>query len=356
VALHPPDGPAAYAAEVRLRIRRDEDEDYPKAGEALNDSGVDVVSVQYHDAIWGGDDGVRVLDLVDTLRVPVVTTLHSVPRNPTPGRREVIRRLAGASAATIAMSDAAASLLVRGYGLDAARLDVVPHGVPNLPLVDPDTIKPRLGLDGRHVVLSFGLLSPGKGFETVIEALPAAIEADPTVLYVIIGATQPGRDLADGEAYREDLAALAERLGVTAHVRFEDRFMGRVELAGWLEAADVVVLPFLDLDRVTSGTLAYAMGAGRAVVATPFAYAKERLTRGRGLLVAPGSTTDLADALVRLLGDRKLRDALGRKAYADTRADLWSNIGAAYGRIFATVARPSRRPPTPVRRFAPTGR
>jgi glycosyltransferase involved in cell wall biosynthesis len=356
VALHPPDGPAAYPAEVRHRIRRDVAEDYLVIGQALNTSGVDVVSIQYQDGIWGGEQGAYVLDLVDTLSIPVVTTLHVVPKRPTPGQQRIIRRLVEASAASVAMSAAAAQLLGRTYGADPARLDVVPHGVPNLPLVDPDTIKPRLGLDGRRVILSFGLLGPGKGFETVIEAMPAVVAADPTALYVILGATHPDRLAESGEAYREELAARAERLGVSANVRFEDRFMGRVELATWLEAADVFAAPFLDLDRVTSGTLSYAMGAGKAVVATPFAYAKERLTRGRGMVVEPGSPALLADAFTRLLGDRTLRDSLGKKAYADTRADVWSAVGASYGRIFARVARPSVRPPAPVRRLAPIGR
>jgi glycosyltransferase involved in cell wall biosynthesis len=222
--------------------------------------------------------------------------------------------------------------------------------------VDPDTIKPRLGLEGRQVILSFGLLRPEKGYEAAIDAMPAIVAADPSALYVIVGATHADV-LADGaDAYRERLVAQVERLGLASHVRFENRFMGRVELANWVEAADVFVAPYLDLDRVSSGTLSFAMGAGKAVVATSFAYARERLTRGRGTLVAPGSPEVIGEAVVRLLGDRKLRDAFGKRAYADTRDVVWSAIGADYGRIFTRVARPSVRPPAPVRRLAPIGR
>jgi glycosyltransferase involved in cell wall biosynthesis len=356
VAVQPPDGPTTYPAEVRHRIRRDEYEDYPKIAAALNDGVVDVVSLQHDPSIYGGPDGDYVLALAQALTLPLVTTLHVVPRTPTAGQRRVITQLAAASAVTVALSSAAEALLVRTYGLDPGRVEVVPHGVPHLPLVDPDTIKPRLDLVGRRVLLSFGLLAPGKGYEAAIAAMPAIAAADPTALYVILGATAPDRVTADGEAYRESLVALVEQLGMGAHVRFVDRFMGRVELANWVEASDVFLAPYLDLDRVTSGTLSYAMGAGKAIVATPFPYAKERLARGRGILVAPGSPDTLAEAVLRLLGDRKARDAYGAKAYEATRDQVWSSTGAAYGQIFTRVARPSHRPSPPVRRLAPTGR
>jgi glycosyltransferase involved in cell wall biosynthesis len=356
VAVQPPDGPATYPAEVRHRIRRDELEDYSKIAAALNDGVVDVVSLQHDPSIYGGPDGDYVLALAQALTLPLVTTLHVVPRTPTAGQRRVIAQLAAASAVTVALSSGAAALLAKGYGIDPGRIEVVPHGVPHLPLVDPDTIKPRLDLVGRRLLLSFGLLTPGKGYEAAIAAMPAIVAAEPSALYTILGATAPDRVAADGEAYRESLVALVEKLGMGAHVRFVDRFMGRVELATWVEAADVFLAPYLDLDRVTSGTLSYAMGAGKAVVATPFPYAKERLARGRGIIVAPGSSEMLAEAVIKVLGDRRLRDGYGAKAYEATRDQVWSATGAAYGRIFSRVARPSHRPSPPVRRLAPSGR
>jgi glycosyltransferase involved in cell wall biosynthesis len=355
VALHPPAGPDAYPAEVRHRIRRDVEEDYPLVAEALNASGVDVVSLQYAEAIWGGQDGSYVLDLVRALRLPVVTTLHEIPRHPTAGQARVITGLARASAATIVLSAPAAARLARIYGIAPDRIDIVPHGVPDLPLVDPDTVKPRLALEGRRVILSFGLLDPGKGCEATIEALPAVVSADPMALYVILGATRPDVLSRDGEAYRERLQALAQRLGVADHVRFVDKFVGRVELATWLEAADVVVTPYLDLDLASSGTLSYAMGAGKAIVSSPYVYAKDRLSRKRGVLVAPGSAGTLATALIQLLGDAKLRDAYGRRAYDDSRDMVWSKVGSEYSRIFSRVKGSQALASAPARRLAPAG-
>ena len=369
VAVIPPGGPETYPAEVRLKIRRDVSEDYGLVAQALNAAGVDVVSVQFAQGIWGGDDGAYVLELVEALRLPVVTTIHSVVRHPTPGQQQVVQRLARASAATVTLSAAAAARLTHAYGVDRQRLEVVPHGVPNLPLVDPDTVKPKLGVEGRRVILSYGLMRPGKGYEAVIEAMPAVVEADPSALYVILGATHADLLPGEGEAdvYRDQLVATVERLGMGNHVQFLDRFVGRVELATWLEAADVFVAPYLDLDLVSSGTLSCAMGAGKAVIATPFAFARERLSRGRGVLLpaasaagsaaadGAGSPSDLAAAIIRLLGDRKLSDKLGRHAYDDTREAVWSAVGAEYGRIFTRVTRSTKPPVAPVGRFAAAG-
>jgi glycosyltransferase involved in cell wall biosynthesis len=356
VALHPPDGPAAYPAEVRHRIRRDVEEDYALVAQHLNESVVDVVALQHEHGQWGGNEGRYVLTLVNDLRLPIVTTLHTVPRRPTPEQHRILRAIVDRSAATVVLSNGAAALLTRSYGVEADRIDVIPHGVPHLPLVDPDTIKPRLGLEGRRVILSFGLLGPGKGCESVIEAMPAVVAADPTVLYVILGATHHDLLGTDGETYRNGLVARVAALGLEGHVRFVDRFMGRVELATWVEAADVVMAAYTDLDRVASGTLSYAMGAGRAVIATPFSFAKERLTKGRGVIATNASPEALAAAMIRLLGDRKLRDAIGERAYADTRDVVWSAIGASYGRVFSRVMRPPAPPPSSLRRLAPSPR
>jgi glycosyltransferase involved in cell wall biosynthesis len=356
VVLHPPDGPATYPAEVQHRIRRDTPEDYPLAAASLNASSVDVVSLHYDPAIWGGEDGESILALVSALALPAVTTLHSVPRRPTAGERDVIRRLAEACAAVVVQSPEAATLLARTYGVDPAAIEVVPHGVPNLPLVDPDTVKPRLGLEGRHLILSFGLLDPGKGYEVAIEAMRAVVDVDASALYVIVGATHIGLLGTEGEAYRDRLVALVERLGLGDHVRFENRFVGRVELARWVEAADVVVAPYLDLDRMASGTIAYAMSAGRAVVASPSTYARTRLAKGRGIMLAEGTPDAMAAAVLRLLGDQALRDATGRKAWDATRPEIWSEAGAAYSRIFARVARPRVIPSTSLRRLTPVTR
>src|SRR5665811_849205 len=191
VALHPADEPGPYPAEVRHRIRRDVQADYVAVARALNDCGVDVVSIQHEYGIWGGNDGAYVLDFVRALRVPAVATLHTVLRHPTLSQRRILTELIDACSGTAVMSRAAASLLTRAYDVEPTRLEIVAHGVPDLPLVAPDTVKPRLRLQGRAVILSFGLLGPGKGYESAIAAMPAVVKAVPSVCYVILGATHP---------------------------------------------------------------------------------------------------------------------------------------------------------------------
>ena len=327
--------------EVRHRIRRDVQADYVSAARALGDCGADVVSIQHEYGIWGGGDGAYVLDFVRALPIPAVATLHTVLREPTASQRRILTELVDAAAATVVMSQTAASLLTQAYAVDPASLDVVAHGVPHLPLVAPDTIKPRLGLEGRAVILSFGLLGPGKGYESAIAAMPEIVKAVPSATYVILGATHPDLIRREGEAYRRSLETAAATLGVTDHVRFVDRFVSRVELGTWLKAADVFVTPYPNLDQIVSGTLSYAMGAGKAIVSTPYAYARELLAHGRGRL-AMGSPGALAESLVELLRDPELRRALGKRAYDHSRSMVWPQVGSEYRRIFARAACPAR--------------
>lgn len=235
------------------------------------------------------------------------------------------------------MSQAAATLLATEYGVDAARVEVIPHGVPDLPLADPATLKAALGFEGRHLVLSFGLLGRDKGYELVIDALPAVVAAHPDLVYVIVGATHPDLVEREGEAYRQSLVARVKALKLTDHVRFVDTFAGRVEMTRWLQAADVFVTPYTDLDQTVSGALSYAMGAGRAIVSTPYAYAADLLAEGRGILVPPDSPADLAKALVEVMGDDELRSSLGRAAYEYSRRMVWSKVGAQYRALFQRV-------------------
>ncbi len=345
VALDPGYPVGAYPAEVRRRIRRDVRSDYADAARALADRGVDVVSIQHEYGIWGGVDGAYVLDLVDALRIPAVTTLHTVLRRPTASQRRILGALVDASAATVVMSRSAATILARTYGVDPARIDVVAHGVPDLALVASDTVKPHLGLSGRQVILSFGLLGPGKGYETAIAAMPAVVQAVPTALYVILGATHPDLLRHEGEAYRRRLEDATAALGMSEHVRFVDRFVGPAELGTWLTAADLFVTPYPNLDQIVSGTLSYAMAAGRVVVSTPFAYARERLAHGRGVLVEAGSLGELARAFIDLLLDPERRAAIGRRAYEESRTLVWPAVAGEYRGLFAREAALHRRPP-----------
>ncbi|MGZ6265771.1 MAG: glycosyltransferase family 4 protein [Candidatus Limnocylindrales bacterium] len=338
VALHPRDEPGTYPAEVRHRVRRDVLTDYLAAAGRLNAGSAGVVSIQHEYGIWGGPDGEYVLNFVRALEKPVVTTLHTVLRHPTPHQRSVLTSLISGSDASVVMSRSAADLLTRIYDVDPRRLDVIPHGVPDLPLVPSDSVKSRLGIQGGPVILSFGLLGPGKGLETVIAAMPAVLAAVPRARYVIVGATHPGLVCCEGEAYREGLQKRATELGVADRVMFVDRFVGKAELAAWLMAADVFVTPYPNLEQIVSGTLAYAMSAGRAVISTPYTYATELLGNGRGRLVEPGSPDALARAFIDLLCDDAQRLALGRLAYTYTRSMVWPQVGAQYRRLFERVA------------------
>ncbi len=332
------DGPRLdYPAEVRDVIRRGVLSDHATVARSLR-SVVDVVSIQHEYGIWGGVDGEMVLDFVRALSIPAVATLHTILRDPSPHQRSVLVELVRRTDATVVMSRSAASLLTDAYGVDHRRVDIIPHGVPDHPLVDAGSAKPALGLGGRDVILSFGLLGPGKGYELTIEALPAVVGRHPTACYVIVGATHPDLVARSGESYRESLLARARALGMQHHVRFVDRFVTREELASWLDSADVFVTPYPNMGQIVSGTLSYAMGAGRAIVSTPYAYAAELLADGRGLLVPPATPAALASALDRLLSDHDLRRAIGARAHAYSRRMVWSEVGSAYRRLFERVA------------------
>jgi glycosyltransferase involved in cell wall biosynthesis len=349
VAIQPAVPATPVPFEVHHRIQRDDAGDYPRTAEALR-SCADVVSVQYETGLWGGPDGSSVIDFVDALRMPAVATLHRLPGSPTSGERAVIAELLQRVARTVAMSPAAARLAQSEYGLDPSRMEIIPHGIPDLPQVDPETVKPLVGMAGRDVLLGFGLLHPGKGWERVLEALPAIVSARPHTTLVLVGVT-PQQDLErDGEHYRASLVALVDRLHLGDHVTFVDRFVGRVELTRWLEAADVVLAPYTNLNQSVAGTVSYAMGAGRPVVATPFAVATDLLADGRGVLVQPASTGAYAEAVVALLQDPETRAAIGHRAHEHSRSMTWWHVAARYRELLgqvvsgATAGRPVVRP------------
>ena len=349
MALHPVDGPDAYPSDVHHVIRRDELADYYRAAKALESCGADVVSVQHEYGIWGGESGAYVLDFVRQLRQPVVVTLHTVLRNPSPVQKRVLSDLVGLASASVVMSRAAAALLGRAYGVDLARVEVIPHGVPDLRRADPTAVRRELGVGEGPLILSFGLLGPGKGYEAAIESMPAVAKKFPSVRYVVLGATHPDMLRREGEAYRQGLEERARRLGVGEHVQFVNRFVDPVELGRWLGAADIFVTPYPNLEQIVSGTLSYAMGAGRAVVSTPYAYASEMLADGRGWLVeqaTPDSLpAELAEAFVALLGDDGLRARFGKRAYLYSRSMVWPQVGASYRDLLGrVVARRAGRP------------
>ena len=337
---------------VHHTIRTDVRADYARVARSLGDCGVQAVSLQHEYGIWGPDDGAGVLDFLAALRVPAVTTLHTVLRHPTPAQYHIMRGILDSSAAVVVMSKAAAAILGERYAADPTRVEIIAHGVPDLPLVEPDSVKPGLGLQGKHVLLSFGLVGPSKGYESVVEAMPAVVRAVPDARYVILGATHPELLRTQGERYRTRLQSLAAELGMTDHVVFVDRFVGRAELRRWLEAADVFVTPYPNLEQIVSGTLSYAMAAGKASVSTPYLYASEILADGRGRLLSEATPAAMSGALIELLQDHDLRGAMAQRAYDHGRSMIWSRVAARYARLFTRLQAVPRERALPRERVA----
>jgi glycosyltransferase involved in cell wall biosynthesis len=342
VALRGPGEAAWMEYPVHHVIRAGVPADDARAARARHDCGVEAVSVQHEYGIWGAHDGAAVIDFLTALPMPAVVTLHTVLRHPTPGQARVMRDILDASARVVVMSTAAASILVDRYEADPRTVVIIPHGVPDLPFVDPDSVKPSLGLQGRRVLLSFGLVGPSKGYEAVIEAMPAVVRAVPDACYVILGATHPQLLLTEGERYRARLQRLVVDLGMTEHVTFVDRFVGQTELGRWLEAADVFVTPYPNLDQIVSGTLSYAMAAGKASVSTSYLYAAEILADGRGCLVGEPTPGVMGGALIGLRQVHDLRRSMARHAYDHGRGMVWSRVAARYEQLFSKLPPVSR--------------
>jgi len=319
-----------YGPEVRWRIEQGNPASYRAAAEKLNASDVDVVALQHEFGLYGVWDGGFVDHLepfLDILRKPLVTTLHTVLPEPYPTQRKAIQRIGDRSTAVVVMAETAMRLLVHEYGLPENRIRVIPHGVPPMLRDDRDEAKATLGLAGHTVVATFGLVDPRKGLEYAIRAMRAVVAEHPDALYLILGRTHPEFVRTSGESYRTELLTLVESLGLSENVRFIDRYLTDEDVVAYLRATDVYVTPYLDPNQITSGTLAYALGAGRAIVSTPYLHAAEVLAEGRGILVDFRSEQALAEGLNRVLGDPELRTALEARAYQYGRHTFWPIVG-----------------------------
>jgi glycosyltransferase involved in cell wall biosynthesis len=350
IAVKDAGGQYAYSAEVEYEIRQGTKGDYARAAELVNYKNVRWVSLQHEYGIFGGDDGAYVLDFLGALRVPAIATLHTVLDNPSDSQRTIVQKMAKA-AVLVVMSRVAADLLVRRYDLRESEVHIIPHGIPDMVPRDQNKLKATFGVAGHRMLLTFGLLGPNKGIETVIRALPAALAACPDLVYFVVGATHPAILRQHGEAYRTTLEREAEALGVRDHVVFRDQYVTTEELCSYLQATDVFISPYLNEAQVTSGALSYAMGAGAAVMSTPYWHASELLADGRGYLFPFADSVALAKTIVSLLSTPAELGRVRAAAYAFTRAFTWPQIGAEYLKLGASLvgrspkrARPSGPP------------
>ena len=328
-----------YPPEVRFQFAEQDLPSYRRAADFLNFSNVDVVSLQHEFGIYGGPAGSYILALLRDLHIPVVTTLHTVLREPSSLQRRVIRQLAELSSQVVVMSERGKEFLQDIYDVPQHEISVIPHGIPDMPFVDPNFYKDQFDVEGKYVVLTFGLLSPNKGIEYMLRALPRIVETFPDLVYIVLGVTHPNLLRDEGETYRLYLEHLAQDLGIEKNVVFYNRFVELNELMEFIAAADLYVTPYLNPAQITSGTLAYAFGCGKAVVSTPYWHAEELLASGRGVLVPFRDATALSDAVLQLLRDEPGRHAMRKRAYLLGREMVWSSVAQTYMGAFQKARR-----------------
>ena len=311
---------------VAMAIDQEDRAAYRAAAARIDASAMDLIWVQHEYGIYGGPAGEYLLDLLDTVDAPVVATLHTVLETPDPDQRRVLERLASRASLLVVMADHARALLERVYEVPASKIAVIEHGVPDRAFEPPLLARQRLGVVDRKTIMTFGLLSPGKGIETMIRAMPAILARCPEALYRVVGATHPHLVAHEGERYRDMLQTMAQDLGVDRHVLWEGRFLDEAELLDRLAMADVYVTPYRNPQQITSGTLAYASALGKPIVSTPYVHARELLANGRGLLVGFDDVAATAEAIGTLLSGDALRERLAARAYAHGRGLTWSHM------------------------------
>jgi glycosyltransferase involved in cell wall biosynthesis len=326
-----------YPEVVRFEIEEQDLSSYLRAADFLNISNVDIVCLQHEFGIFGGPAGGHILALLRELRMPVVTTLHTVLRDPQPDQRRVTEGLISLSTRLVVMAERGRQMLQEIYHAPPAKIDLIPHGIPDVAFVDPAYFKDQFGVEGRVVLLTFGLLSPNKGIENVLNALPRILGEFPEVVYIVLGATHPNELREHGEAYRVSLEILAKRNKVDRNVIFYNQFVDLENLQEFIGAADLYITPYLNEAQITSGTLAYAFGAGKAVVSTPYWHAAELLAEDRGVLVPFGDAPAIAREVAGLLRDDTRRHAIRKNAYRLGREMIWSNTAQLYMNSFESA-------------------
>jgi glycosyltransferase involved in cell wall biosynthesis len=332
------DGQSSYLYPERVRFEINEGDlaSYREAAEFLNAGNADLVCLQHEYGIFGGKSGNYIIELLKHLKMPVITTLHTVLREPNLDQRVVMHKIAARSERLIVMSQHSSRILQDVFKVPAGKIDLIPHGIPDLPFERPGIYKSRFSCQGKSVLLTFGLLSPNKGFESVIQAMPSILASHSNVVYMIAGATHPHVRAREGDRYRLELQTLAKKMGVEEQVLFVNRFVAPEEMAALVGSADIYITPYCHEAQAVSGTLAYALGAGKAIISTPYWHAAEVLDYGRGLLVPFESPAAIAKATIALLDDDKARQTMRERAYVYSRPMIWKRVAQSY---MATILR-----------------
>lgn len=323
-----------YTPRVKYEIVEGDVSSYREAARYINRAGYDLVCLQHEYGIFGGPGGGNILALLRELKVPLVTTVHTVFREPEYEKKEVMDEIAWLSDRLVLMSRKGAEVFHTTHAVPKEKIEFIPHGIPDVPFADPDEYKPALGWEGKKILLSFGLLSRVKGIESILKALPYVMAKYPNVYYVCQGVTHPVIARAEGESYRVGLRRLARHLGVRSHVIFENRFLTLDELTDFIGGADIYLNSYPHREQAASGTLAYTIGAGKPVISTPYWYAEELLADGRGVLVPFDDPEALGERIVLLLKSEEERKSMSRRAYAFGREMIWSRVARRYVRCF----------------------
>ena len=342
VAMNDAGGTYDYPAAVRFQIQEESIDGYAQAAAFLNAAPFDVVSLQHEYGIFGGEAGAHVIELLQRLIMPVVTTLHTVLPTPTPAQRDIMGKIVARSTKLVVMAEKGRELLRSVHDVSPQKIEVIPHGIPDFPFLEAHHAKTKFGFSGKTVILTFGLLSPSKGIETVIDAMPAIIRSCPNAVYVILGATHPNLVRTQGEAYRDKLTVRARELGIEDHVVFFNQFVDQATLLSFISMCDVYATPYLNEAQMTSGTLAYSFGLGKAVVSTPYWHARELLGDGRGILVPFGDSKAIGVEIAALLTNDVRRHAMRKRAYAASRPMTWAQTAKRYLAAFDSARETSR--------------
>jgi glycosyltransferase involved in cell wall biosynthesis len=331
-----------YPWEVKYKIQQNDKDSWTKAAEYINQSSAEVIHLQHEFGIYGGQDGEWIMDFVDEIKKPIVVTLHTVLPDPSENQKRIVEHISRKATGIIVMVRNAVNYLVKTYNVDSDKIVVIPHGVPDMPFTYPDKSKKTLGLEKYNIISGFGLINRGKGYEYAIKAMPKILKKHPMTKLLILGQTHPVVLRQFGEVYREELIALAKDLGIEDSIIFVNKYLSLQGIIQYLQATDIYITPFPGLSQITSGTLSYAIGAGRACISTPYLYAQEVINDERGLLVPPNDPDKFSEAAITLLDDPEKRLEISKKAYAYGRNMIWPSVALKHLDLFEIITKESQ--------------